>query len=106
MGMQWDTVKKYLNNNTPISPHKSDRMFPTINRIRSGADLLTLPSTAATLQVSHPSRTVSTKATESGWSSIVGISRGSESLEDATDDAIDAEDILKCEKITFNNLYK
>ena len=59
----------------------------------------TFPSTAATLQVSHPSRTVSA-AVASGWSSIVGISRGSESLDDATDDAIDAEDILKSEEGT------
>ena len=53
------------------------------------------------MHVSHPSRTVSATAAAaaaSGWSSIVGISRGSESLDDATDDAIDAEDILKCEQ--------
>ena len=56
---------------------------------------LTLPSTAATLHVSHPSRTVSAVATWSGVSNIVGISRGSDSL-DEIDDAIDADDILKC----------
>ena len=50
------------------------------------------------MHVSHPSRTVSavTAAAASGWSSIVGISRGSDSLDDdATEEAIDAEDILK-----------
>ena len=66
------------------------------NAICTNSSSLTLPSTAATLQVSQPSRTVSAAAgstgLESGWSTMVGISRGSD---DSLEDAMDADDILQ-----------